>query len=155
MDMSEDDELLGGDRGTPGSPCPPSGDTSAGSRSVPVDVGEDSDEEFDDVPMRTSRVCNIECAHSTLGCLLCQLLCTIPALVLVPSIAGVDRAGWAITTGALGLLVLCGCTVLCSYYRVYTVHVACRPIGILPGDLAAILIAAEASSELRTPEFGR
>ncbi len=114
MDMSEDDELLGGDRGTPGSPCPPSGDTSAGSRSVPVDVGEDSDEEFDDVPMRTSRVCNIECAHSTLGCLLCQLLCTIPALVLVPSIAGVDRAGWAITTGALGLLVLCGCTVLCS-----------------------------------------
>jgi curved DNA-binding protein CbpA len=112
MDMSEDDELLGGAGG--GSPPPAAGTGGAGGGGEPEDGSDDSDEEFDDVPMGTSRVCGIECAHSTLACLLCQLVCTIPALLLVPTIAGVDRTGWAITTAALGLLVLCGCTVLCS-----------------------------------------
>lgn len=111
IDMSEDDKLLG----ESGSSPVPAAANAAGSAggSAPVD-GEDSDDEFVDVTVSKSRVCGVACAPSTLACLVCQLVCTVPALILVPSLAGVDTTGWAITTGALGLLVLCGCTVVCS-----------------------------------------
>lgn len=106
VEMTEDDELLGTGYAS-ASPAAGGGVDAT----VPLD---EDDDERDDIPMGTARVCGIEWAHSTLVCLLCQMVCTVPALILVPSIAGVDTIGWAITTGTLGLLVLCGCTVLCS-----------------------------------------
>ena len=56
--------------------------------------------------------CGMQCSPAWLGCLVCQLVCSVPALILVPSIAGVEDSGWAITTCVLALLVLCGCCVI-------------------------------------------
>ena len=64
MDMSEDDELLGH------AASPPTAPGGADEGEEPVDGGEESDEEVDNMPMGSSRVCGIECAHSTLACLL-------------------------------------------------------------------------------------
>ena len=120
MDMQEDDELLGGSASSPTAPGAGAAAGGDGGAAAGPGGGQDSsgsesdDDDYDDVPMKKSRVCGMECAHSTLGCLVCQLVCTVPALILVPSIAGVESVGWAVTTCTLGLLVLCGCTVVCS-----------------------------------------
>ena len=53
-------------------------------------------------------------AAKMVGCGICTLVLTVPALILVPSIAGVESTGGYVWTIILGVLVLCGCTALCS-----------------------------------------
>ena len=99
LDMQEDDTLLGG---TTSSPAPQP------EQQLPGAAGaDDEEEEYDEDELPPSPI-------SGSGCCICTLICTVPALILVPSIAGVESTGGFVWTVILGVLVLCGCTALCS-----------------------------------------